>query len=213
MLLVSIPLLTSSQSIKELDHSERYKRAGITTQKVLIERANGGECLDLMRAFDSNGRIVEEVKNFACGKPYSIETFEYDASGMLSRCTYAQVFMQFRELEFTLKFNEAGQLIERSLDEDIPQSWQKETFEYDAKGTMIKSMQWVMKNDVWTLFTEQEHLPSDKENVFRAKNTMSNVFDKHGLPLVQYRRGDAAQILATTKYHYGTGPLCPLSLE
>ena len=213
MLLVSIPLLSSSQSIKELDYSERYKRAGIATQKVLIERANGDECLDLIRAFDSHGRIIEEVKHLGCGKPYSIETIEYDASGMLSRCTYAHVYMLFRELEFTLKFNEEGRLIERTLDEDIPQSWQKETFEYDAKGTMIKSMQWVKKTDVWTLFTEQEYLPRELDDSFRAKNTMSNVFDKHGLPLVQYRRNDKAQILATTRYKYEKGPFSPLSLE
>ncbi|NQX92446.1 MAG: hypothetical protein HRT74_10065, partial [Flavobacteriales bacterium] len=96
-------------------------------------------------------------------------------------------------------YNDKGQLIERSLPEAIPQGWQKETMEYDGHGTLVSCKQWIQKDGEWVVYTQQSFLDEVMEMEFRAKNTLTNVFNLEGLPLVQYSREGNGEVLATTR--------------
>lgn len=199
-LLFLIPLITFGQSLKELDYQEHYKKSGVSAQRVVLAHEDGPECLEYERTYDLQGRLIQEVSLFACGKTHSVQRFEYNEKNQLIRNTLAQVFMHFREIEFELIRNGEGQIIERKLKEPIPQGWQKETIRYHADGSIKTCTQWINQKAEWIILTEQSFDNFAKYSASRAKNSLSKVFDLNGLTLIHYRYTDAGEIKSTLRY-------------
>ncbi|MGB1032262.1 MAG: hypothetical protein ACPGWM_06595 [Flavobacteriales bacterium] len=202
ILLFCSSLISFGQTLKQLDHSYHYKLSGVHTQKVMLEHENGPQCLEFERKFDEQGRLIEETRYFACGRVHSIQKFNYNEEGKLTRNTFSQVFMQFEEIEFDLLFNEHGQLIERSLNVPIPQGWQKETIGYHPDGSIKTCKQWIQNGEQWEVFTEQEFDTKQADQAARKKNSLSKVYDMNGLPLVHYRYTETGEIKSALRYTY-----------
>lgn len=204
ILLFCTSVISTAQTLKELDYSNHYKLSEVHTQKVVMEHEGGPECLEFVRKYDSEGRIVEEIRYFACGRKHSVQKFSYNEQGVLARNTFAQVFMQFNEIEFDLTFNANGQLIERSLDKPVPQGWQKETLTYHSDGSVKSCIQWNQTDGKWIVFTEQHFHNKAADHASRKKNTLTRVFDMKGLPLVHYRYSEDGTIKSALRYSHFT---------
>jgi hypothetical protein len=175
-----------SQGLKPLDFADILRDAGVwkeTQYRVNYKDALPVDtCLHRVMEFDANGLMTARTDYFACGRVYSTERFEYDENHKLIANEIGHVFNQFEFVPFELNYDDFGRVISRTLDEPIRSFWQSENFIYDDFGTLTIIEQASMKSGELVV-TQRDKFDCGPIKI-DPKNTMSHIFDEHGLPIL-----------------------------
>lgn len=196
---------TWSQHLKMLDFQEMYAQSKVVQEDRWNYTCENNfpvdSCAYGSYQFDAEGRLVEATDHFACGRVFSRQTFEYDASGDLVRNIIYHTFNKMVPVEIDLIRNDAGQIVERILQQRIPNYWFVERIERAENGKVLAIRQFRKEGENMKQFWEQSYLPWEAEMKRRSFNTMTDIYDQKGLHLLHHVY-DQRGLSRITKYFY-----------
>lgn len=179
-----LAISTQAQDIKPLDYAGKYKQQQIRERHTYEVKYQGNKAVDsvlLGTAFlDENGRMTKYIEYFMKGRKMAEYDYQYDESGKIIANTVKLAFNQWQTLQFELKYDAKGKLIERSLPEPVANFWQKETYSYTSAGVLIKSEQWYSQNGNLLALSNKEYPTS----IQPSETSLTYIHDQNGLMMV-----------------------------
>jgi len=198
----AIPFISSSQDIKPLDYSAKYKQQKVRERNTYEVKYQGNKAVDTVllgkAMFDNVGRMSKYIEYFMKGRKMAEYDYSYDESGRILASTVRLIFNDWQPLNFELKYDSNGKLIERLLSEPTPNFWQKETYNYSSAGILVKSEQWYPMNGQLIAQSRKEY-PSTN---LPQENSVTYIHDQNGLMLMHQLFGSSGKADKALVYSY-----------
>jgi hypothetical protein len=179
-----------AQHLRELDFQSLYAKSNVSVQEVYTFSCENNlpveSCLLSRYEYDEYGRVTLAVDFFACGRVFAEQHFEYDESGKLTRNTLQHAFNGMEEVEVTLVQDDRGHVVERMLENHIPNYWMVERMERNEAGHVLSVHHFRKLSSGTQQFWENHFLPLEAEMERRSNNTMTDIFDASGLQLLHH---------------------------
>jgi hypothetical protein len=190
----------NGQDIKLIEYKELFKKHKIKQCEVLQvqHKKDGKDSVVIGRyAMNELGMVMHYDEYTTTGQLSCSHFFTYDSKNKLTASAIEFASKPAERFPFQLEFNQAGQLVSRSLSDCGINYWHKESYEYNATKVLTRSIQHY-QNESQQVKIEQTY-PGE---VSPKENTLNFIYDNRGLLILRQFYNSQNKVFKSLVFNY-----------